>query len=301
MEGTAMIRRVLVALVLVLVVSGLGPRAEGGQSAGALAAGKTFTLGNIGWDEDVAVNNVVQVLLHDKYGYTVNQKLADAGILYQGVASGSLDAFLDTWLPKTHATYWARYHNMVVKLPPWYKGVANLGLAVPNYVKAQSIADLNTYRSQFGGTITGIEPGAGEMRIVETKVVPGYGLHYTVLASSTPAMLAALRAAIQHKRPIVVTLWKPHWAFTAYPVRYLKDPKGLMAGTEQLAGIVRKGLQKDAPQAYGLLSHLTLNEQQLGTLELAIKRAKDPQTGARAWLKKNQGLINQWLKGIPTS
>ena len=296
-----MIRRVLVALVLVLVVSGLGLRAEGGHNAGVLAAGKTFTLGNIGWDEDVAVNNVVQVLLHDKYGYTVNQKLADAGILYQGVASGSLDAFLDTWLPKTHATYWARYHNMVVKLPPWYKGVANLGLAVPDYVKAQSIADLNKYRSQFGGTITGIEAGAGEMRIVETKVVPGYGLHYTVLGSSTPAMLAALRAAIQHKRPIVVTLWKPHWAFTAYPIRYLKDPKGLMAGTEQLAGIVRKGLQKDEPQAYDLLSHLTLNEEQLGTLELAIKGAKDPQTGARAWLKKNQGLVNQWLKGIPKS
>ena len=296
-----MIRRVLVALVLVLVVSGLGLRAEGGQSAGALAAGKTLNLGDIGWDEDVAVNNVVQVLLQDKYGYTVNQKLADAGILYQGVASGSLDAFLDTWLPKTHATYWARYHNMVVKLHPWYKGAANLGLAVPDYVKAQSIADLNKYRKEFGGTITGIEPGAGEMRIVETKVVPGYGLHYTVLASSTAAMLAALRAAIQRKRPIVVTLWKPHWAFTAYPVRYLKDPKGLMAGTEQLAGIVRKGLQKDEPQAYDLLSHLTLNEEQLGTLELAIKGAKDPLTGARAWVQKNPGLVNQWLKGIPKS
>jgi glycine betaine/proline transport system substrate-binding protein len=294
-----MIRRALVALALVLVVCGLGLRAEGGQSAAALAAGKTLTLGNIGWDEDVAVNSVVQVLLQDKYGYTVNQKLADAGILYQGVADGSLDAFLDTWLPKTQALYWTRYHNMVIKLSPWYKGAANLGLAVPDYVKARSIADLNKYRKEFGGTITGIEAGAGEMHIVETKVVPGYGLHYTVLAASTPAMLAALKAAIQHKRPIVVTLWKPHWAFTAYPIRYLTDPKGLMAGTEQLAGIVRKGLQKDEPQAYDLLSHLTLTEEQLGTLELAIKGAKDPLTGARAWVQKNPGLVNQWLKGIP--
>ena len=95
-----MIRRALVALVLVVVVSGLGLRAGGSQSAGVAAAGKTINIGNIGWDEDVAVNNVVQVLLQDKYGYTVNQKLADAGILYQGVASGSLDAFLDTWATK---------------------------------------------------------------------------------------------------------------------------------------------------------------------------------------------------------
>ena len=296
-----MIRRVLVALVLALVVSGLGLRAGGGQGAGVAAAGKTINIGNIGWDEDVAVNNVVQVLLQDKYGYTVNQKLADVGPLFLGVAGGSLDEFSDVWLPKTHATYWARFQNKVVKLPPWYKGAANLGLAVPDYVKAQSIADLNKYRKEFGGTITGIEPGAGEMRIVETKVISGYGLHYTVLAASTPAMLAALKAAIQHKRPIVFLAWKPHWMFTAYPIRYLKDPKGLMGGTEQVSTIVRKGLQKDAPQAYDLLSHLTLNEEQLGTLELAIKGAKDPATGARAWLKKNQGLVNQWLKGIPKS
>jgi glycine betaine/proline transport system substrate-binding protein len=301
MEGMAMIRRALVALVLVLVVSGLGLRAGGGQSAGALAASKTLNIGNIGWDEDVAVNNVMQVLLQDKYGYTVNQKLADVGILFQGVSDGSLDEFSDVWLPKTHAIYWARYHSMVVKLPPWYKGAANLGLAVPDYVRAQSIDDLNKYRSQFSGTITGIEPGAGEMNIVRTKVIPGYGLHYSLLAASTPAMLAAVKSAIQHKRPIVFLAWKPHWMFTAYPIRYLKDPKGLMGGTEQVSTIVRKGLQKDEPQAYDLLSHLTLNEEQLGTLELAIKGAKDPATGARAWLKKNQSLVNQWLKGIPTS
>ncbi|HKO25567.1 MAG TPA: glycine betaine ABC transporter substrate-binding protein, partial [Chloroflexota bacterium] len=68
-----------------------------------------------------------------------------------------------------------------------------------------------------------------------------------------------------------------------------------------ISTIVRKGLQKDEPQAYDLLRHLTLNEEQLGTLELAIKGAKDPATGARAWVKKNQSLVNQWLKGIPTS
>src|SRR5205085_11507850 len=124
MEEMAMIRRVLVALMLALVVSGLGLRAGGSQGAGALAAGKTLNIGDIGWDEDVAVNNVVQVLLQDKYGYTVNQKLAEVGPLFLGVASGSLDEFSDVWLPKTHATYWARFQNKVVKLPPWYKGAA---------------------------------------------------------------------------------------------------------------------------------------------------------------------------------
>lgn len=294
-----MLRRVLFTLVLALSLGALiaGSWGTGRSAAAPQHSGKTITLGNIGWDEDVAANYVVKAILEDKYGYTVNLKLADVGPLYQGVSDGSLDAFLDTWLPVTHSTYWARYHAKIVRLPSWYKGRTSLGLAVPNYVKAQSIADLAMYKSQFGGKIVGIEPGAGEMRIVETKAVPGYHLNYTVQSSSTAAMLAALKTAIAHKQWIVVTLWTPHWAFTAYPIRYLKDPKGLMGGSEHIYTIVRPGLQTADPQAYKLLKKLSLTDMQLGTLELQIrKNPSDPEAGARAWVKSHQALVNTWLK-----
>lgn len=291
-----MARRALFLLALTLAVGGLliGHLGASKTTAASQHASKTIVIGNIGWDEDVAINSLLQVLLHDKYGYTVTLKLADAGPLYQGVSDGSLDVFMDTWLPKTQKLYWAKYQGKVVKMHPWYTGAANLGLTVPNYAKAQSISDLNKYSSQFGGKIVGIEPGAGEMNVVQTKVIPGYGLHYTLEGASTAAMLAALQRALKQKQSVVVTLWKPHWAFTAYPIRYLKDPKGLMGGTEQLSAIARKGLQKDQPQAYRLLSKLRLNEQQLGTLEVQIRKAKDPVTAARAWLKTHQGLVHQW-------
>lgn len=293
-----MTRRVLFIVALFLSVGGLvGAHSGVGTTRAATQhASKSITIGDIGWDEDVAVNNVLKVLLQDKYGYTVTLRLADAGPLYQGVSDGSLDFFMDTWLPKTHKLYWARYAGKVVKLAPWYKGAANLGLAVPNYAPAQSIADLNKYSSQFGAKIVGIEPGAGEMNIVKTKVISGYGLHYTLQGASTPAMLAALQRALKNKQSVVVTLWKPHWAFTAYPIRYLKDPKGLMGGTEQIAAIVRKGLQKDQPQAYKLLTKLALTESQLGTLEIKIRKASSPEAGARAWIKTHQAVVNQWLK-----
>ncbi len=268
----------------------LGTAGCGGGSSGS----KRLTLGNIGWDEDVALNSILKILLKHKFGYQVKLQLADAGPIYQGVATGDLDAFMDTWLPYTQKTYWQRFKGQVEKLAPWYQGKATLGLAVPDYVKARSIADLNKYRGEFDGTIVGIEAGAGEMNVVKTKVIPGYNLDYTLQASSTPAMLSELNRAVQAKRPIVVTLWKPHWAFTAYPIRYLEDPKGLMGKGEELSAIVTKNLQQDKPEAYAIMKAVRLNPQELGTLEVEINKS-NPEQGARNWLKKNQSVVQPWI------
>ena len=257
---------------------------------------KSLTVGNIGWDENVAVSNLTKILLLDDLGYdSVDLKLLDVGLLFDGVARGDLDTFQDVWLPKTHASYWKKYKDRVVDLGQWYDGPANLGLGVPGYVEAQSIADLNEYRNEFGGEITGIEPGSGIMKITQNDVIPGYNLDYTLSASSTPAMLAEVKRAINDKKPIVFTAWKPHWMFTAYNIRYLDDPKKEMGSAEQLSAIARKGLDTDAPKAYQLLDNIDLNEEQLGQLELAVKDAGDPEEGVRNWLKDNRDVVDSWI------
>nr|WP_273889000.1 glycine betaine ABC transporter substrate-binding protein [Rubrobacter naiadicus] len=278
-------------------VAGVALVGAGGCGGGGSSTGgkKALTLGDIGWDEDVALNNVLKALLGDRFGYDVKLQLADAGPLYQGVSTGQIDAFMDTWLPYTQKVYWQKYKGKVEKLAPWYEGKATIGLAVPDYVEAKSIADLNKYRSQFGGHITGIEAGAGEMNVVKTKVIPGYHLDYTLQASSTPAMLSALKKAIANRKPIVVTLWKPHWAFTAYPIRYLEDPKGLMGKGEELSAIVSKNLHKDKPEAYAMIKAVRLTPGQLGELELEIRKSS-PAKGARSWLKKNQSVVDPWIE-----
>jgi glycine betaine/proline transport system substrate-binding protein len=268
--------------------------ASGCGGAGGPSGSKTLTLGDIGWDEDVALNNILKILLKDNFGYDVKLQLADAGPIYQGVATGDLDAFMDTWLPYTQKIYWQKFKNEVEKLAPWYEGNATIGLAVPDYVEPTSIADLNKYKSEFDGTITGIEAGAGEMNVVKTKVIPGYNLDYTLQASSTPAMLSELKKAVEAKKPIVVTAWQPHWMFTAYPLRYLTDPKGLMGKGEELSAIVTKGLQQDKPEPYAMIKAVRLNQQELGTLEIEINKS-GPEGGARNWLKKNQSVVQPWI------
>ena len=77
--------------------------------------------------------------------------------------------------------------------------------------------------------------------------MPSYGLtDWNLVESSTAAMLSELDKAIANKEPIVVTLWRPHWAFEKYNLRYLKDPKNTMnpTGPEKIQSISKKLLRK---------------------------------------------------------
>jgi glycine betaine/proline transport system substrate-binding protein len=288
-------QKIVLALMLALLVGLIGGCGGGGGQGGGGGNDKSLTIGYIDWDEDVAVSNLAKILLEEDLGYDVELQLVDVGPLFNGVANGDIDAFLDVWLPKTHQTYWEQYQDQVVDLGQWYEGTASLGLGVPDYVEVQSIDELNDYRDQFGGQIIGIEPGSGIMKIAEENAIPGYGLNYELVSSSTPAMLSELEQALDNEEPIVFTAWKPHWMFTAYDIRYLDDPKGEMGGSEQLSAIAREGLEEDSPDAFQLLDNITLSEEQLGDLELAVRDAGDPEQGARDWLEQNREVADSWL------
>jgi glycine betaine/proline transport system substrate-binding protein len=289
--------KLLLALMLCLLVGLVGGCGGGGGGQGGGGGGNdnTINIGYIDWDEDVAVTNLAAILLEEELGYEVKTTLSDVGPLYSGVATGDIDAFLDVWLPTTHASYWEQYQDEVVDLGRWYEGTATLGIGVPDYAEAQSIEDLNQYRDEFGGEIIGIEPGAGIMRIVEENAIPGYGLDYELVESSTPAMISQLEQALDAGEPIAFTAWKPHWMFTAFDIRYLEDPEGEMGGPEELSAITREGLEEDAPEAFQFLDNINLTEQQLGELELAIQEAGDPEAGARNWLEENREVAESWL------
>jgi glycine betaine/proline transport system substrate-binding protein len=73
-------------------------------AVGALAAGcgsfsqnKEVKIGNIGWDENVAVANLTKALLEDNLDYDeVRLEQTDSvRYLFQGVSTGDMDAFQD--------------------------------------------------------------------------------------------------------------------------------------------------------------------------------------------------------------
>ncbi|MDX3850466.1 ABC transporter permease/substrate binding protein [Streptomyces sp. AK02-01A] len=288
-------------VVLALAAGGMGVFA--GSPAGTtsdaadVGQGKKISMGYIPWDEGIASTFLWKELLEQR-GYEVDARQYEAGSLYTGQAGGQIDIQTDSWLPVTHATYWATYKDSLEDMGSWYDQTS-LELSVPSYVKGiDSLDDLKGKGSDFKGRIIGIEPSAGEMGILKDKVLPGYGLdeEYKVVDGSTPGMLAELKRSYDKKEPVVVVLWSPHWAYNTYDLTKLKDPKGIWGKGDGIHTLTRKGFSADNPRVASWLKNFTMSEKQLTSLEARIQstgKGKE-QEAVRAWLKDNPGAADRW-------
>lgn len=154
---------------------------------------------------------------------------------------------------------------------------------------------------KFNWEIIGIEPGAGIMKATE-KAIEEYGLEgWTLKDSSSAAMVAALKSAIDEERWIVVTGWTPHWMFARWDLKYLEDPKGVYGGEEHIATIVRKGLKEDAPAAYRMLDNFYWQPSDMEAVMLDINvNGLDPDEAAEKWIRENRDKVEKWIpKGEP--
>ncbi|MFI0769262.1 ABC transporter permease/substrate binding protein [Streptomyces sp. NPDC021218] len=291
-------------VVLALVAGGMsmfGDDEKGPEVSANVGKGQSVNIGYINWDEGVASTFLWKELLEQR-GFKPKVQSYDVGALYTGMAAGNIDFETDSWLPTTHASYWAKYKDKLENLGSWY-GPTSLEVAVPSYVKGvKTLEDLEKKSSTFKKKIVGIEPGAGEMKLMQDKVMPGYGLNknFSLVKGSTAAMLSQLDRSYAKKEPIAVTLWSPHWAYDKYDLIKLKDPKGAFGKGDRIDSLARKGFSKDNPQVAKWIKNFKLDEKQLTSLESAIQDAGKgkEQEGVRAWLKKNPGLVNK-LAPVP--
>ncbi|MFF1298500.1 MULTISPECIES: ABC transporter permease/substrate binding protein [unclassified Streptomyces] len=291
---------VIGVVVLALVAGGMGM--FGGKDDSTtpvgenVGQGKKVSIGYIPWDEGVASTFLWKELLEER-GFEVEAKQLDAGPLYTSLASGNVDFQTDAWLPTTHAEYWKKYGDRLDDLGSWY-GPTSLELSVPSYMKGiDSLEDLKGRSAEFGGKITGIESSAGMMGLLKSKVLKDYGLdkEYKVVDSSTPAMLAELKRAYSKQEPVVVTLWSPHWAYSDYKLKKLKDPKGAWGKGDGVHTVARKGFADDNPVVAKWLKDFRMSEKQLTGLEAEINKAGKgrQQDAVRAWLKANPGVLDK--------
>ncbi|MEV5949915.1 ABC transporter permease/substrate binding protein [Streptomyces sp. NPDC006692] len=288
-------------VVLALVAGGMGVFGSSGTATATgakdVGKGKKISLGYIPWDEGVASTFLWKELL-ERRGFTVDARQYEAGALYTGMAGGQIDFETDSWLPTTHAQYWAKYKDKLEDLGSWY-GPTSLELSVPSYVKdVNSLADLKGKGAEFQNRVVGIEPSAGETGILKDKVLKAYGLdgEYKVVDGSTPGMLAELKRAYAKKEPIVVPLWSPHWAYNTYDLKKLKDPQGVWGKGDGVHTLARKGFGADNAQVGKWLKNFKMDEKQLTSLEAKIQstgKGKE-QDAVRAWLKENPGLADKW-------
>ncbi|MGW3291982.1 ABC transporter permease/substrate binding protein [Streptomyces sp. NPDC001002] len=248
------------------------------------------------WDEDIAVTYLWKNVL-EKRGYKLNLKQMDVGPVYTGLASGDLDLNFDAWLPYAQQNYWDKSKDRLKDLGTWYEPTS-LEVAVPSYVKGiKSYEDLKGKADLFDGKIIGIEPGTGEMNLLKTKVLPGYGLdkEYEVVDGSTPAMLAELKRAYAKKQPVAVVLWSPHWAYSQYDLTKLKDDKKLFGEGNTIRTISNEKFPGEYPQLTKWIKNFHMTEAELGSLESEINEHGQghEQEAVAAWLKDHPDMVDR--------
>lgn len=259
----------------------------------AAAKEKTLRFGVNNWAENVAVSNMWKILLEER-GYDVELTQVGNGVMYGGVASGSLDIGLEVWLPNSDKPMVDRFGKDFDIQSAWYKG-ASLGLVVPSYVEIDSLAELSDNAEMFEKEIIGIDSGSS-LNEMTREAVDAYGLEYEFVESSEPAMLGVLDAAYKAKKPVVVTLWNPHFAFAEYDLKYLEDPKNVYGDGDDIFFITRKGFEEDFGEVLKWMNNWFMTDATLGELIGTMKRADDPEEGAAKWIDANRELVDSWFE-----
>ena len=287
----------VMALALAGCSTAEAPASSGSGSGSGGDKDLTIAVFN-GWDEGIAASELWRSILEEK-GYSVTFEYADAGAVFLGLSQGEYDLVLDGWLPITHADYIDQFGDDLEDLGPWNED-AKLTVAVNEDAPIDSIDELLENADMFGNRIVGIEAGAGLTTIMENEVIPGYDLGgMDFVASSTPAMLAELQAATDADENIAVTLWRPHWAYDAFPIKDLEDPKGLLGDQEGIHTFTRTGFADDFPELQGWLSEWSMDSDTLYSLENTL--FNDPATDdleslTADWIAENQDWVYSLTK-----
>ncbi len=266
-------------------------------TAGSALAKKQVRIAYVEWDCAATSTNVVAAVLQEKMGYEVELLPVAAAAMWQAVGTGDVDAHVTAWLPVTHSDYMKKVEGKVENLGP-LSGGAKLGWAVPKYVTADSIADLNQYADKLDGKIIGIDPGAGLMRLSE-NAMKEYGLDkLELMEGSGTTMTAALSGAVKNNEWIVVTAWSPHWMFGKWELKYLDDPKGVLGGEEHIDTIVRKGLKADMPEVYAFLDKFAWETPEQFQMVMAWNQqpGADRYENAKKFINEHPDLVKSWLQ-----
>ena len=283
----AAFRGFFLLIILGILTSGCG---------GSDASGRTIDIADIGWTENTAIAHLTKVLLEEQLGYEeVIVHTSDLESVYNDVAEGNLDAFQDVWLPNQRGLL-ESVQDDVEQLSFSYEGETEQGIAVPYYMDATSLDQLNESDAYL---ILGIEPGSVVMGVIYDEVIPAYGLSQKLVEGPTQGMLEEVDKRYRSGEEFALVAWSPHWMNQRFDLRYLEDPEdafGELNDPAKITAIVNEDLPENDPVATVFMDALILDEDQLNDLESAINEAEDPYEGARRWTDDNPEVWQPWVE-----
>ncbi|MEM9433695.1 MAG: ABC transporter substrate-binding protein [Pseudomonadota bacterium] len=252
-------------------------------------------------------------------GYSVEYVTAGMMNQFQAIADGDIHATLEIWSSNVSDEYAKKidegtiveigdlgldakeglaYPAHVAELCPGLPAWEALKDCAVNFATAETIPQgrLVDYPADWG------TPGADRMTGLELpfKAVP---------AGSEGALITELRASTEKKSPLLIVFWQPHWAMSAYDVKFVDLPVGEAACFEDPAWGPNPNAVNDCdftptrifkaswagfaekwPAAYEILSNYELPT----TVQQPLMGAVDVDGGSveevvAAWMSENEG------------
>lgn len=172
-------------------------------------------------------------------GYKVEYVTAGYQNMWDAMAEGDLDAAVEVWASNVPETYTQLHDGGKVE------DLGGLGLeAREGFVYPAHVADicpglpaweaLKDCAMQFATPETLPEGRLvdypGEWGTPGADRIKALGLPFKAIpAGSEGALIAEIRASVERKTPLIAVFWQPHWAISAYDLKFVALPEGTEA------------------------------------------------------------------------
>ena len=263
---------------------------------------------DVGWTDITATTALTTTVL-GALGYETDIKVLSVPVTYTSLANKDIDVFLGNWMPTMEGDIAPfRTAGTVDTVGVNLEG-AKYTLAVNKSLYdagLKDFADIAKFRETLGGKIYGIEPGNDGNRLILDMIEKNaFGLQgFELVESSEQGMLAQATRAARRGEGIVFLGWEPHPMNANIEMAYLTggdDFFGPNLGGATVYTNTRAGYVTECPNVGALLKNLTftlaMENEVMGAI---LDGGQDPAAAAQAWLKRNPGVLDGWLKGVKT-
>ncbi|MFS8151303.1 ABC transporter substrate-binding protein [Vreelandella titanicae] len=278
-------------------------------ASAAHADDQTLDFGVPAWP-GITVKTAIAEQLLNPLGYETSTQEIGLQVIYQGIESGDIDAFLGAWLPAQREMFNPRKESGVLIDVANNVDGAQMTLAVPEYLYEsgiQSFADLDENREQFEGEIYGFGAGSAASEILHNAIDNDtWGLgDWQVVDTSEVGMLSAARDAISREEPIVWVGWTPHWMNLELPMRYLEDPEDLFGennGESDVLTLLRSDYAEATPNVVTFFEQFTFSaEEQSWMIQAFGQEEQDLTDVAEQWINDHPERIEAMLADVTTT
>ncbi|MFB9869121.1 ABC transporter substrate-binding protein [Vreelandella sulfidaeris] len=275
----------------------------------AHADDQTLDFGVPAWP-GITVKTAIAEQLLNPLGYETSTHDIGLQVIYQGIESGDIDAFLGAWLPAQREMFNPRKESGVLIDVANNVDGAQMTLAVPEYLYEsgiQSFADLDEHRDQFEGKIYGFGAGSAASEILHNAIDDDtWGLgDWQVVDTSEVGMLSAARDAISRQEPIVWVGWTPHWMNLDLPMRYLADSENLFGennGESDVLTLLRGDYADANPNVVTFFEQFTFSaEEQSWMIQAFGQEERDLAGVAEQWINDHPERIEAMLADVTTT